>query len=182
MMRIITLTAAAVLLAATTAPAHVFPKKAKQIKSDLVQHYEACTAPDTATVSANVPACGETEAANPDCTFSSDGTGQFQAKISKTGGYDVKSKVQKLDANCEGKTLTAAFDVRTTTDDCPNEHCTVIDQELTVGSCVVTKGKCQIKASLPSGYPSGAGSESTILGCGINDGALRTFSCGIMVP
>ncbi len=181
MMRTVTLAAAAVLLAATTTPAHVFPKKAKQIKSDLVQKYDACTAPDTATVSGGVPACGETDPANPECTFSSDGTGSFQAKV-KDQSYDVKAKVQKLDANCEGKTLTAAFDIRTTTDDCPAEHCTVIDQELIVGSCVVTNGKCQIKTSLPSGYPSGAGSESTILGCGINDGALRTFSCGIMVP
>ena len=69
---------------------------------------------------------------------------------------------------CEGQTLAAYFNIRTTSDDCPTAggHCTAQDQEITVGSCVVTDGKCKIKVTVPSGYTPGAGAASQILGCG----------------
>jgi hypothetical protein len=45
----------------------------------------------------------------------------------------------------------------------------------------VTNGRCTIKDTLATGFPSGAGSEMTILTCGVKNGTLQTFSCGIMV-
>ena len=86
-----------------------------------------------------------------------------------------------LDTGCEGKTLTAALGVRTTSDTCPTDHCTSVDREITAGSCVVRRGRCTIDALVDPGYPAGAGSEMTILACGLKNGPLLTFSCGIMV-
>ena len=83
---------------------------------------------------------------------------------------------------CEGEVLTVALGVRTTTDDCPADHCTVADEEIVGGTCTVTQGKCTIKAALPSGYPEAAGTELTIRTCAVRRGATDTFVCGIMVP
>jgi hypothetical protein len=77
--------------------------------------------------------------------------------------------------------LTPAFTVRTTTDDCPNEHCTVVDYEVTGGSCTVRQGKCAVSSSIATGYPAGAGSEMTVVTCGVKEGESTAFTCGIMV-
>jgi hypothetical protein len=169
----------ALLAAAASSHAHSFPGKAPLLKTNLVQAYPACTTPDAVT-SGGRPACLETEEVDPSCLFGSKGFGLLTATISKTNIH-AKVTLRGLDVGCEGKTLTPAFTVRTTTDDCPNEHCTVVDYEVTAGSCTVKKGKCVVGASIATGYPAGAGSEMTIVTCGVKDGDATAFTCGIMV-
>jgi hypothetical protein len=173
---------AAVLTALVTALpvwAHITPDKAKSIKAELTQGYLQCTAPDTVTTG-GLPACAEQEEIDPACVFAG-GDGKLSATINKS---DIKVAASLKGIACEGETLAAYFTIRTTSDDCPTAggHCTAQDQELTVGSCVVTKGKCTIKATVSSGYTPGAGAASQILGCGISRGGLKTFSCGILNP
>ncbi len=164
---------------AATCDAHSFPANAKSLKSNLVQNYPPCTAPDVVTTGGR-PACLATEEVDPDCLFGSKGVGTLKAAITKT---DVKlvATVKGLDPLCEGKTLTPALTVRTTTDDCADDHCTVADYELTGGSCTVKKGKCSVTTSIPTGYPPGAGSEMTVLTCGVKEGDRTAFTCGVMV-
>jgi hypothetical protein len=162
-----------------TARAHSFPAKAPLLKANLVQAYPACAEPN-ATTSGGKPACLETEEVDTACLFGSKGVGVLAATIRKSS-IRVKLSLRGLDPGCEGKVLTPTFGVRTTTDDCPNEHCTVVDEELTGGNCTVSKGKCAVSASIATGYPAGAGSEMTILTCGVKDADLTAFTCGIMV-
>lgn len=184
-MRIITTTL--IGLAATTllvgaAHAHEFPNKAKLLKASLVQNYAACTVPDTATIAGGKPACGgEPDPIDTVCTFPGTGDGSLTAKIKPTG-VDVAAKLKGLAPACDGQTLTVAFGVRTTTDDCPGGHCVVTDETLSGGTCTVASGRCTIKATIPTAYPAGAGSEMTVLTCGVNRGLLASFSCGLMVP
>jgi hypothetical protein len=171
--------ASSLLLAGRAAWAHITPDKAKSIKAELTQGYLECTAPDT-TTSAGLPACAEQAEIDPACIFAG-GSGKLSATISKS---DVKVSASLKGLDCEGQTLQAYFDIRTTSDDCPTAggHCTAQDAELVAGSCVVTDGKCKIKATVPSGYTAGAGAASQILGCGVERGSLKTFSCGILNP
>ena len=167
---------------ASLATAHEFPTKAKQIKASLVQNYAACTTPDTATINGGLPACGgDPDPIDTVCTFgtgSSDGS--LAAKI-KDQGIQVKAKLKGLAPACDGQTLTVALGVRTTTDDCLSGHCVVTDETLTGGTCTVAGGRCTISAIIPTSYPAGAGSEMTVLTCGVNHGPLASFACGIMV-
>jgi hypothetical protein len=114
--------------------------------------------------------------------FSAKGLGSFVATIKGKTSIHLKARLTGLDSGCEGKTLTAALGVRTTSDSCPNDHCTSVDEEITAGSCTVRGGKCKLDADVAPGYPSGAGAEMTVLGCGVKNGALPTFTCGIMIP
>ena len=159
--------------------AHITPEKAKAIKAELTQGYVQCTAPDTVT-SAGLPACAEQAEIDPACVFAG-GSGKLSATISKS---DIKVSANLKGLDCEGETLQAYFDIRTTSDDCPTAggHCTAQDAQLIAGSCVVADGKCKIKATVPSGYTAGAGAASQILGCGVEHGSLKTFSCGILNP
>ncbi len=152
-----------VLTAGGPAWAHITPDKAKAIKAELTQGYLQCTAPDT-TTAGGLPACAEQEEIDPACVFAG-GDGKLSATISKS---DIKVAASLKGLACEGQTLAAYFNIRTTSDDCPTAggHCTAEDQEITVGSCVVTDGKCKIKVTVPSGYTPGAGAASQILGCG----------------
>jgi hypothetical protein len=178
--RPIIIVAAAISFAASvTCHAHSFPGMAPLLKVNLVQGYPACTAPNTAT-SGGRPACLSTEELDTSCLFGSKGFGLLTAQISKTS-IRVKMGLRGLDIGCEEKTLTPAFTVRTTTDDCPNEHCTVVDYELTGGTCTVRKGKCALSTSIPTDYPAGAGSEMTVVTCGVKEGEKIAFTCGIMV-
>ncbi|HXJ35972.1 MAG TPA: hypothetical protein VMS22_18220 [Candidatus Eisenbacteria bacterium] len=173
--------AAAIAFNSVPADAHEFPTKAKQLKSSLVQNYAPCLAPDTAT-NGGTPACGgEPDPVDTQCTFASKSQGSLTVAISKTD-LKVKASLKGLSPACDGETLTIALGVRTTTDDCPGGHCTVIDQEVTGGTCTVAGGKCSISTAIPSGYSAGAGSEMTILTCGVRHGALDAFACGVMVP
>jgi hypothetical protein len=168
------------LLVAGTCHAHSFPGKANVLKANLVQGYPPCTAPNTMT-SAGRPACLASNELDSACLFgASSSVGVLTATIHKTS-IKVSVKLRGLDPGCEGKTLTPALTVRTTTDDCPDEHCTVVDYDLTGGSCAVKNGKCSLSASIPGGYPAGAGSEMTVVACGIKDGDKTAFTCGIMV-
>jgi len=176
---LIGLSLVACLVAAARCDAHSFPANAKSLKSSLVQAYPPCTVPDTAT-SGGRPACLATVEVDPDCVFGSKGAGTLNATISKTS-VKLKATLKGLDFSCEGKTLSPSLTVRTTTDDCPDDHCTVSDYELTGGSCTVKKGKCSVTTSIPTGYPAGAGSEMTVLTCGVNDGNRTAFTCGVMV-
>jgi hypothetical protein len=161
------------------AGAHSFPVKAKTLRADLVQGYPQCTSPNAQT-SAGRPACLESEELDPSCLFGDRGAGMLAATISKSN-IKLRASVKGLDPGCEGKTLIAALTVRATTDDCPMEHCTVVDYDVTGGSCTVRKGKCTLSASVPTGYPAGAGSEMTVVSCGLKNGDATTFTCGVMV-
>jgi hypothetical protein len=167
------------LAAAATCDAHSFPAIAKSMTASLVQAYPQCTTPDTAT-SAGRPACLDTTEVDPDCLFGSRGIGTLKATIAKTS-VKLTATLKGLDPSCENKTLMPALTVRTTTDDCPQEHCTVADYDLTGGLCVVRHGKCSVTTSIPTLYPAGAGSEMTVLACGVREGDRTAFTCGIMV-
>lgn len=166
-------------VAAATCDAHSFPATAKSMTASLVQAYPPCTAPDTKT-SAGRPACLDTAEVDPDCLFGSRGIGTLKAIIAKTN-VKLTATLKGLDPSCENKALMPALTVRTTTDDCPQEHCTVADYDLTGGLCIVKHGKCAVTTLIPTLYPSGAGSEMTILTCGVKEGDLTAFTCGIMV-
>jgi hypothetical protein len=128
------------------------------------------------------PACLSTTEEDPDCLFGSRGFGTLNATIAGAStAIKVAAKLKGLDPLCEGRVLSAAFTVRTTTDDCMNDHCTVADYQITGGLCIVKKGKCALSTSIPSGYTQGAGSEMTIVTCGVNEGDRTAFRCGIMV-
>ena len=164
-----------------TCDAHSFPMKAPSLKADLVQAYPPCTDPNVTTLGGR-PACLATAEEDPDCLFGSKGFGTLNATISSNStSVKVAVKLKGLDPLCENRTLAAAFTVRTTTDDCMDDHCTVADYQITGGSCTVKKGKCAFSATIPSGYTPGAGSEMTIVTCGVNEGARTAFTCGIMV-
>jgi hypothetical protein len=167
------------LMIAGTCYGHSFPAKAVSLKSSLVQGYPPCTTPNVMTTGGR-PACLATDELDPGCVFGSKGVGSLAATISKTS-VKLSAKLKGIDPLCEGTTLTPSLTVRTTTDDCADDHCTVMDYELTGASCVVKKGKCSAAASIPTGYPAGAGSEMTVVDCGVKSGDKTVFSCGIMV-
>jgi len=166
------------LAIATTCFGHSFPAKAPSMKASLVQGYPPCTEPNTMTTNGR-PACLATTELDPACVFGAKGTGTLTATISKTS-VKLSVKLKGLDPLCSA-TLTPTLTVRTTTDDCPDDHCTVADYDLTGGSCVVKNGKCSVTTSIPTGYPAGAGSEMTVVNCGVRSGAQTAFTCGIMV-
>lgn len=178
-MRRMTIGVMAMLASVTLAGAHSFPAKAPSLKASLVQNYPACTAPG-ATTSTNEPACVGAAELDPSCTFGSKGVGTLAVNVKKTN-LAVTARLSGLSPNCEGKTLTAALGVRTTSDSCPDDHCTSIDRELTAGTCTVRNGKCTITASVAPGYEAGSGAEMTVLTCGVKNGSLLTFTCGVMV-
>ena len=167
------------LAAAATCDAHSFPAIAKSMTASLVQAYPQCTDPDTMT-NAGRPACLATAEVDPGCVFGSRGIGTLKATIAKTS-VKLTATLKGLDPSCENKTLMPALTVRTTTDDCPQEHCTVADYDLTGGLCIVRHGKCSVTTSIPTLYPAGDGSEMTVLTCGVKEGGLTAFTCGIMV-
>jgi hypothetical protein len=167
------------LAIATTCFGHSFPAKAPSMKASLVQGYPPCTEPNTATGGGR-PACLATDELDPGCLFGSKGTGTLVATINKTS-VKLSLKLKGLDALCDNQTLTPTLTVRTTTDDCPNEHCTVADYDVTGASCVVKNGKCSISSSVPTGYPAGAGSEMTVVRYGVQSADQTAFTCGIMV-
>ncbi len=178
--RTLLIVAAALVITNTTARAHFFPKKAPSLKAFLVQNYPPCTAPG-ATSSTGEPACEGPAEVDPSCVFSAKGLGTFSATVKSRTKIAIAARLSGLDTGCEGKTLTAALGVRTTSDTCPQDHCTSVDKEIDAGSCVVNRGRCTVSVVVDSGFPAGAGSEMTVLGCGMKDGALQTFSCGIMI-
>jgi len=175
-------TAVITLAVAGTARAHVFPNTAKSLKSSLVQNYAKCSAPDT-TTSDGTPACGgEPDPIDTVCTFGNTrSNGSLEASIQRTG-IKLKATLRSLAPSCEGETLSVVLGVRTTTDDCAGGHCVVTDRELSGGTCTVSGGRCIVSTIVPSPYPAGAGSEMTVLTCGVRHGALDAFACGIMVP
>ena len=167
------------LMIAGTCYGHSFPAKAVSLKSSLVQGYPQCTTPDTMTTGGR-PACLATDELDPGCVFGSKGTGSLAAKISKTS-IKLSTKLKGIDPLCEGTTLMPSLTVRTTTDDCANDHCTVMDYEVSGGSCVVKNGKCSVSGAVATGYPAGAGSEMTVVTCGVQSAGKTAFTCGIMV-
>lgn len=167
-------------LAASPAEAHSFPKKAPALKSFLVQNYPACLSPDGTTGNFEAACVGASEV-DPSCVFSSKGIGTFSATVKSKTKIAIAATVSGLDPQCEGKTLTAALQVRTTSDSCPDDHCTSVDKEILAGSCVVAKGRCAVKATVDPGFEAGSGAEMTVLRCGMNNGNLATFVCGIMI-
>lgn len=171
---------AVLVLSTSVASAHFFPKKAPSLKTFLVQNYPPCTDPG-ATSSTGEAACEGVGEVDPSCVFSAKGVGTFSAVVKSRTKIAVNARLSGLDTGCEGKTLTAALTVRTTSDTCPNDHCTAVDREIVAGTCVVSHGRCNVGATFDSGFPAGAGSEMTVLDCGVKNGSLETFACGIMI-
>lgn len=164
----------------TTSHAHSFPSKAPTLKASLVQGYSACTSPDT-TTSSGRPACSGPSELDRGCLFGFKASGQITATISRTS-VKMKLSLRGLDPGCDGRVLVPALTVRTTTDDClSGEHCSVVDYEVSGAGCTVRNGKCTSATSVPTGYQPGAGSEMTIVACGVKDGERTPFPCGIMV-
>jgi hypothetical protein len=173
-------TALALVLTTAPAGAHFFPTKAKLVKASLVQSYPPCTEPNTATSSGR-QACLATSEVDPSCVFSDSGSGNLSATI-KGASILLKASLKNLDSSCNGKRLHATLVVRTTTDDCPTDHCTAVDETIaSTSGCTVSNGKCTIKETIATHFPTGAGSEMQVLSCGVQNGDLLTFSCGIMV-
>jgi hypothetical protein len=159
--------------------AHEVPAKATTLRADLIQDYGPCTSPDTSTLD-GAPACLGPDPSDTLCTFGSKGAGNLTLKITKTD-IAAKAVVRGIAPLCDGQTLTATFTRRTTGDTCAADHCTLRDEEVRAGSCVVRKGTCRIRTRIGSGYAAGTGSAMKILGCGMKRGTLDTFGCGIMV-
>lgn len=161
--------------------AHSFPKRAPSLRSFLVQNYPACSSPDGATVGGESACVGAAEV-DPSCVFGSKGVGTFAVAFKAKTKLAVAAALAGLGPQCEGKTLTAALGVRVTSDSCPNDHCTSVDREIAAGTCTVSKGRCKVKNTIDPGYEAGSGAEMTILTCGVKNGSLATFTCGVMVP
>ena len=171
---------ALLLLSGVPAGAHSSPKQAPTLKAFLVQNYPPCIAPDSTTSNGQAACVGAAEV-DPSCVFSSSGFGTFSAVVKAKTRLAVTAVVSGLDLPCEGKTLTAALGVRTTSDSRPDDHCTSVDKEIVAGTCTVTKGKCSVKATVDPQFAAGSGAEMTVLTCGMKNGELATFTCGIMI-
>jgi hypothetical protein len=167
-------------LTANLASAHEFPKKAKKVNADLVQNYAACTTPDV-TTNGGANACLETDPVDTVCNFPGSGSGKLGISVDKQS-LKATAKLQGLAATCEGQTLSVTLGVRTTTDDCANGHCTVVDDVLTIGSCTVSEGNCKIKGSVDTGYPADAGSGMQVVSCGVGRVGFDSFACGLLIP
>ena len=154
--------------------------KAKPLVAPLVQNHPECTAPNTVT-STGRPACEALPAVDEVCRLGHEGIGFIEAVV-KGEGIKVKASLKHLSEGCEGAVLSVAFRVRTTTH-CPSEHCTLADEDLVgTATCTVSKGKCTIRDTIPTGMPEGDHSGVQVLSCGIRNGQLRSFSCGMLVP
>lgn len=162
-----------------SARAHSFPKKAPSLRSSLVQNYPPCISPDGVTGNGESACVGAAEV-DPSCVFTSRGVGSFAVSVRKTKLAVVASLVG-LDPQCEGKVLTAAVGVRVTSDTCPDDHCTSVDREIAAGTCTVKNGRCSLKNAVDPGYEAGSGAEMTVLTCGVKNGTLATFACGVMI-
>jgi hypothetical protein len=169
---------------------HPEPMVAKKFTTSLMTAYAQCTAPDD--MYAGVwPAC--LQPAAPACHFGADGVGKVTAKVVLGSTHDIKlvAKLRGL-TNCDGRTLEGAVNVRVTLDGCgPSEDpCTLTDQVIPVGTCVVDQGSCNVSASINQSLldflPTGKRTAIEILGCHVNDVTgdppVRTFSCGLLVP
>lgn len=168
--------------------AHNEPVAARSFKTALIKAYPPCTAPNT-TTSNGFPACMPITPSDPSCDFGPDGKGTAVARVLTGSVHDVqlKATLRGLAPNCEGATLTGFVAVRATVDDCGSASCTVPDiPDVPIGTCVVTGGICKIKATasgaLPGTLLTGRTTGLEILGCGVMNGSLRTFSCGLFVP
>ena len=171
---------AAILMVTVRAGAHSFPASAPTLKSSLVQNYPPCTAPGTTNSNGEAACVGAAEV-DPSCVFTSKkGAGTLSVNVKKTN-LTVVAKLRGLGPECEGKSLTAALGIRTTSDSCPDDHCTSVDREITAGTCTVRNGRCAISTSIAPGYEAGSGAEMTVLTCGVKNGSLLTFTCGVMV-
>lgn len=171
---------------------HPEPTVAKKFVTPLVTSYSACAVPDTQYVGL-WDACliGSTA---PTCRFGTDGSGKVIAKVTLGTAHDIKlvAKLNNL-TNCEGRKLQGAVKVRVTLDGCEttNAPCTLVDQELPAGECVVDQGKCTVSVSVNEGLlnflPTGKRTGIQILGCRIidvtpGDPVEEAFSCGLLVP
>jgi hypothetical protein len=131
--------------------------------------------------------------AAPACRFGVDGSGKIIAKVTLGATHDIKLVAKLNNLACEGRTLGGAVTVRVTLDGCglTDAPCTLTDQEIPVGSCVVAEGKCNVSESinevLLNFLPTGKRTGIQILGCRIydvtpGDPAVEVFSCGLLVP
>jgi len=165
------------LLSIERATAHELPKT--KLTAALVQSYSECTAP-TATTNGR-PACEPATPVDTVCRLGHEGTGTLAAAVKGTG-IRVKVTLKGLSETCEGTRLAAALRLRTTTH-CPSEHCTTTDETLvSTVTCTVAKGKCTIKDTLPTGLVAGDEGLVQVLSCGVRNGPLESFSCGLLVP
>jgi hypothetical protein len=169
-----------VLLIASAGGAHDFPKKAKKLNAELVQNYAACVTPSTTTY-AGADACLLSTPVDSVCTFPGSGSGKVTISVQKLT-LKTTAKIQGLAPTCEGQTLSVRLGVRTTTDNCPGGHCTVVDQAWTVGSCTVAEGKCAITGSVDTGNPAGAHTAIQVTSCSVGRVGFDSFVCGLLIP
>lgn len=167
---------------------HNEPQSANLFKTSLVKSYEPCVAPDAVTTS-GLPACEPATPSDPVCKFGPKGKGLAKGKVISGTVHDVQFKAQLkgLDTGCEGLILTGVVTVRATVDDCNGDACTVPDfVDYPLGSCTVTAGKCDIVGTVNTTTPglllTGRLTGLELLGCGVLNGSLRTFTCGVLVP
>lgn len=172
---------------------HPEPTVAKKFVTALVTSHAECIPPGDTVYNNLWPACLIGTAA-PTCRFGADGSGKVIAKVTLGTAHDIKlvAKLNNL-TNCEGRKLQGAVKVRVTLDGCEttNAPCTLIDQELPAGECVVDQGKCSVSESINEGLlnflPTGKRTGIQILGCRMidvtpGDPVEEAFSCGLLVP
>jgi hypothetical protein len=162
---------------------HNTPRKAKNLKAELVTSYLPCTTPNT--TGGGLPACTPPERSNPSCGFGPVGSGKFILAVQRRpNGIRPKLILRGLDAGCEGKTLRLRFTTRVTYDNCGGASCTLEEEFGAEGTdCLVANGRCTGMGSFT--FQEGLLWNLAIVDCGVfevADALVRTFDCGLLVP
>lgn len=176
--------------AGTAQATHGIPSRAVHFKGEVVQDFEPCTAPTTATSNPflSVPACVPEVPSDPVCRFGTGGNGKVKISVMSGGDLRVRVRLRRLDAACIGETLKFYIRYAQTNHDCAGLGCTSVEQDLQVGSCTVSgSGSCTISTSVnaAAGGPvlaSGLETSLEFRGCGLRRDGLDSFSCGWFVP
>jgi hypothetical protein len=192
------------MLAGVALATHPEPTRGQKFQFALVGSFFPCDNPNTTTQSpdhdlACTPAASDVFSA---CTLSPGWSGKLTASVMgnpATGNEDIKFAALAKGLNCEGEILCIALSFRTTTDDCPEGSCTIVDfQDVKLdaapapfgGCCVVANGVCKIKTTLltamPGRFTSGKVTNLQILGCGLETGLPGgphppDLACGILL-
>ncbi len=179
---------------------HTEPAKAKKLQASLTNGYLSCDTPNTATQSANAPACTPAVPLG-FCAFSASGSGKLTATVTGSaakGNQDIKFSVaaKGLGAGCEGERLCVSLSVRYTNDDCPEGSCTSTDiQGLRLegappSCCIVSGGVCKLETTLLTTFPGivarGKNTGIQILTCGLKADTAPLnppeIVCGLVLP
>jgi hypothetical protein len=174
----------------TTLAGHVESKSAKKASFSLVNAFQPCNSPNSATASGNVDACAPALAATATCALGESGSGSVKLVVSgQPGEQDVKVSVKAkgLNESCEGQELSVHLVARVTTGDCPEGSCTYERELVPPATCVVSSGACSIKTllSTSSAVPApGHDAGIELLGCSLQDAngaGDRVAACGLLL-